>query len=190
MILTYETGARLQEMLDLTVNCILRDGNKVKIILHGKGDKTRSVPLLGQTVHHLDAYLKEFHKQRNRMDYLFYTIHDSKHTKMKQGTVDYFLKKYGGLARQKSKKFPTGLHAHMLRHSIAMAMYKKGIPISYIREFLGHKSIETTTVYSHADEETIAKALESVNDTANGLPTLKKQWKGDEQYLIALCGLD
>ena len=190
MILTYEIGGRLQEILDLTLNCIIRDGSRVKIILHGKGDKTRSVPLLGQTVHHLDAYLKEFHKQGTRADYLFYTIHDSKHTKMKQGTVDYFLKKYGSLAKEKNENFPEGLHTHMLRHSIAMAMYKKGIPISYIRDFLGHSSIETTTVYSYADEETITKALESVNDTVNSLPMPKKGWKGHEQYLIALCGLD
>lgn len=190
MILTYETGGRLQEILDLTLNCIIRDGNRVKIIIHGKGDKTRIVPLLGQTVHHLDAYLKEFHKQGARDDYLFYTIHNSKHSKMKQGTVDYFLKKYGSLAKEKNEDFPGGLHAHMLRHSIAMAMYKKGIPISYIRDFLGHSSIETTTIYSYADDETITKALESVNDTTNRLPTPKKQWKGQEQYLIALCGLD
>jgi integrase len=147
MILTYETGGRLQEILDLTLNCIIRDGNRVKIILHGKGNKTRIVPLLGKTVHHLDAYLKEFHKQGTKTDYLFYTIHDSMHTKMKQGTVNYFLKKYGRLVKKKNEDFPEGLHAHMLRHSIAMAMYKEGIPISYIRDFLGHSSIETTTVY-------------------------------------------
>ena len=190
MILTYETGGRLQEILDLTLNCIIRDGNKVKIILHGKGDKTRNVPLLGQTVNHLDAYLKEFHQIGTKADYLFYTIHDSKHTKMKQGTVDYFLKKYGSLAKEKDEDFPEGLHAHLLRHSIAMSMYKKGIPISYIRDFLGHSSIETTAVYSYADEETITKALELVNDTANSLPAPKKEWKGQEQYLIDLCGLD
>lgn len=190
MILTYEIGGRLQEILDLTLNNIIRDGNRVKIILHGKGNKIRSVPLLGQTVHHLDAYLKEFHMLGTRADYLFYTIHDSKHTKMKQGTVGYFLKKYGNLAKAKNEDFPEGLHAHMLRHSIAMAMYKKGIPISYIRDFLGHSSIETTTLYSYADEETITKSLESVIDTTNSLPRSKKNWKGQEQYLIDLCGLD
>ncbi|CAM3130605.1 tyrosine-type recombinase/integrase [Sporolactobacillus spathodeae] len=190
MILMYETGGRLQEILDPTLNSIIRDESRVKIILHGKGNKTRSVPLLGQTVRHFDAYLKEFHKQRIRTDYLFYTVHDSTHTKMKQGTVDYFLKKYGSLAKERNEKFPSGLHAHMLKHSIAMAMYKKGIPISYIRDFLGHKSIDTTTVYSHADEEMLTKALESVNDVVNSLPAIKKHWKGNEQYLIALCGLD
>ena len=107
---------------------------------------------------------------------------------MRSGTVDYFMKKYGRLAHRENCAFPEGLHAHMLRHSIAMAMYKKGIPISYIRDFLGHSSIETTTIYSHADEETMTRALESV---ANGIATPKlKNWKGKEQYLLEFCGLN
>ncbi len=190
MIIAYETGCRLQEILDLTLNCIIRDGNKVKILIHGKGDKTRSVPLLGKTIDHLDAYLKEFHKQGAKDDYIFYTIHNSSHTKMKQGTVNHFLKKYGRLAKEKNVDFPEAIHAHMLRHSIAMAMYKKGIPISYIRDFLGHSSIETTIVYSYADEETITKALESVDNVVNVSTKPVKKWKGHEQYLIDFCGLD
>jgi hypothetical protein len=72
-----------------------------------------------------------------------------------------------------------------------MAMYKKGIPISYIRDFLGHSSIETTTVYSYSDEETIKIALESVaHEEINGKVAPKqKNWKGKEQYLLQFCGL-
>lgn len=74
---------------------------------------------------------------------------------MKPGTVDYFLKKYGKFAHEADTAFPEGLHAHMFRHSIAMAMHKNGIHISYIRDFLGHSSIETTSVYSYSDDEPI-----------------------------------
>ena len=58
--------------------------------------------------------------------FYFYTIHDSMHTQMKPGTVDHFLKKYARLAYNSDPSFPINLHAHVLRHSIAMAMYKKG----------------------------------------------------------------
>jgi len=109
---------------------------------------------------------------------------------MKPGTVDYFMKKYGKLAHIKDITFPENLHAHMLRHSIAMAMYKKGIPISYIRDFLGHSSIETTTIYSYADEETITKAIESVGNDENTTTQKQKNWKGKEQYLLEFCGLN
>jgi len=70
-------------------------------------------------------------------------------------------------------------------------MYKKGIPISYIRDFLGHKKIETTSIYSYADDETITEILEAVDkiDTHPTVATEQKEWKGKEQYLIDFCGL-
>lgn len=192
LIFTYETGARMQEVLDLQINHIIRSDISVRIRIHGKGNKTRYVPLLGSMVKHLDSYLAEFHRNSSGKDFLFYTIHDSQHTQMKPGTVDYFMKKYGKLAYKVNGAFPEGLHAHMLRHSIAMAMYKKGIPISYIRDFLGHSSIETTAVYSYSDEETITKALESIaHEETNGKVVQKqKNWKGKEQYLLEFCGLN
>lgn len=191
MIFAYETGARIQELLDLRLNCIIRGDISVRVRIHGKGNKTRYVPLLGATVKHLDAYLERFHKGSPLNDLLFYTIHDAQKTQMKAGTVDYFLKKYGKLAHEADIAFPEGLHAHMFRHSIAMAMHKKGIPISYIRDFLGHSSIETTSVYSYSDEETITKALESVNfeGTIGTIVAKQKNWKGKEQYLLEFCGL-
>ncbi len=110
---------------------------------------------------------------------------------MKPGTVDYMMKKHGASAHELDNNFPAGLHCHMFRHSVAMAMLKKGVPISYIRDFLGHSSIETTTVYSHADDEMIAAALASIDhdniiDQSN---LVVKGWKGNEEYLLKYCGL-
>ncbi len=191
MIFAYETGARIQELLDLRLNCIIRGDTSVRVKIHGKGNKTRYVPLLGLTVKHLDAYLASFHKESPLDALLFYTTHNATKTQMKAGTVDYFLKKYGKLAHKTDITFPEGLHAHMFRHSIAMAMHKKGIPISYIRDFLGHSSIDTTSVYSYSDEETITRALEAVDleGTIGETVTKQKNWKGKEQYLLEYCGL-
>jgi len=190
MIFAYETGARLQELLDLQLNSIIRSDASVQIRIHGKGNKVRYVPLIGVSVSHLDAYLDSFHRGSTRDAYLFYTIHDSKKTQMKPGTVDYFLKKYAKLAIESDAAFPVDFHAHMLRHSVAMAMYKKGIPISYIRDFLGHNSIETTSIYSYSDDETITEALEAIDhESSSDVKTPKqKNWKGNEQYLLEYCG--
>jgi len=192
MIFAYETGARLQELLDLQLSSIIRNETGTRIRVHGKGNKIRYIPLLGTTIKHLDAYLTGFHKRKIPDDFLFYTIHNSKKTQMKPGTVDYFLKKYAELANKVDNAFPKDLHAHMFRHSIAMSMHKKGIPISYIRDFLGHSSIETTTIYSYSDDETILKALEAIEhkDSSDKLPAYQKNWKGKEQYLLEYCGLD
>jgi integrase len=115
MIFAYETGARVQEILDLRLSNIIRSDQSVRIRIHGKGNKTRYVPLLGSTVDHLDAYLAEFHKDSNDA-YLFYTTHDAIKTQMNPGTVDYFLKQYGKCAHEADAIFPDQLHAHMFRN--------------------------------------------------------------------------
>ncbi|MCD8299870.1 MAG: tyrosine-type recombinase/integrase, partial [Clostridiales bacterium] len=94
--------------------------------------------------------------------------------------------------------FPEKLHCHVFRHSIGMAMYKAGIPMPYIKDFLGHESIESTMIYAHADAESMANALRIVDQDA--LPVKdedgqviyspEKKWKGREQYLLSFCGLD
>ncbi len=191
LIFTYETGARLDEMINLKLGNIVRFEGYVTIRILGKGSKLRYVPLDPATVAHLDAYLKEFHSDSKNEDYLFFTLHDGKHTQMKPGTVDYMMKKYGSMAHEVDNTIPAELHCHMLRHSIAMAMLKKGIPISYIRDFLGHSSIETTSVYSHADDEMIASALAAIDheQTKYSSEEQAKDWKGKEDYLLRYCGL-
>lgn len=192
MIFIYETGCRLQEALDLKISSIIFCDKIIKIRITGKGGKIRYIPLLGDTIQHLQSYIDEFHSKQNSDDFLFYTIHRNQHTQMQPGTVHYFLKKYCKIACEVNRNFPLNLHAHMLRHSIAMGMYKSGVPISYIKDFLGHSSIETTSIYAYADEETIAGALETVNnDLLKNLPNSvkKKNWKDKEDDLMEYCGL-
>lgn len=180
LILAYETGARMQELLNMKIGDIFHSGTNVKVRILGKGSKIRYVPLMDSTVKHLNAYLAEFHDSSGNDDYLFFTIHDRHKTQMKSETVDYFFKKYGDQLHKLDSDYPANLHAHMLRHSIAMAMYKKGFPISYIKDFLGHNSLMTTSIYSYADEETIAKALELIDHEEFDGRSLRKEkkWKG------------
>jgi len=109
---------------------------------------------------------------------------------MSSGTVDAFLKRYAKKAHEKDEAFPLRLHAHMFRHSIAMSMYKNQIPISYIRDFLGHADLSTTSVYSYADNETIRKALETVQNEIPSSKVKEKKWKGKETELMKYCCLD
>ena len=109
---------------------------------------------------------------------------------MKYGAVDYHLKKYAGQICKRDDTFPGNLHEHMLRHSIAMAMLKHGVPLSYIKDFLGHSQIQTTTIYAHSDDEAIRQALDKVEHPK---PPEKqpegKRWKGKEAELLKYCGL-
>jgi site-specific recombinase XerD len=190
MILLYESGARIEELVNIRINDLI-NGETTLLRLLGKGGKVRFIPLLDTTVAHLDAYLHEFHPNPNNDNYLFYTIHNHAQTKMTSGTIDYLLKKYADTAAESDILFPVNLHAHMLRHSIAMAMYKKGIPLSYIKDFLGHSDISSTSIYAYSDRETIVEALESVeHETARIDSKPGKKWKSQEAELLAYCGLD
>ncbi len=66
-------------------------------------------------------------------------------------------------------------------------MFKAGIPLPYIKDFLGHSSIDSTSIYAHADNETMAAALRSVDQEAlpvkdsegNVVSYPEKKWKGN-----------
>ena len=189
MILAYETGVRMQELLDLTCGCVEKNGGYVTLRVRGKGDKVRIVPLASQAVGHLDAYMAEFHRNSTSQDWLFFTRHGGERTKMSPGTVDHLLKKYAAVIHARDATFPANLHAHMLRHSVATAMYRAGSPLPYIQDFLGHADPSTTMVYAHADACAITSAVEAASQQASvvAIPAEKK-WKGKEQYLLELCG--
>ncbi len=181
----------------MTLGDIIRNGTSVQVRLHGKGDKTRYNPLPAEVIPHLDAYLAEFHPDGNNDDYLFYTIHNGQHTKMTPRTVNSFLAGYAKKLHKTDPSFPVNLHCHVFRHSIGMAMYKAGIPISYIKDFLGHASLDSTSIYAHADNDAMEEALRSVDQEAlpkkDSTGTVKsipeKKWKGKEEYLLRFCGL-
>jgi site-specific recombinase XerD len=76
MILLYDTGARIQEILDLNLKDIHLNDQTPCLYLAGKGDKTRAVPLMDKTVAHLNEYMKLFHPDGSPKNdqYLFYTL--------------------------------------------------------------------------------------------------------------------
>mgnify|MGYP000963038054 FL=1 len=190
MILAYESGTRMQELLDLTCGRVGECGGYVTPGVHGKGGKARIVPLASQAVEHLDAYMAEFHPGPDPEGWLLFTVHGGKRTKMSPGTVDHLPRKYAASTRARDPSFPEGLHAHTLRHSIATAMYRAGSPIPYIQDFLGHADPSTTMVYAHADGGAIASAVEAASrQVATPVTPAEKRWKGREQYLLELCGL-
>ena len=75
----------------------------------------------------------------------------------------------------------------LLRHSKAMSMLKAGIPLIYIRDFLGHVNINTTEVYARADNETKRKYLEQSYDDLN--PQEFPDWSDDKNLMGWLNGL-
>ena len=74
LIFFYDTGARIQEVLNVRI-CDLRLDSTPKVVLHGKGNKVRTVPLMKDTAHHLKHYIAVFHEGESAASsqFLFYT---------------------------------------------------------------------------------------------------------------------
>ena len=157
--LMYDSGARVQEIIDLTVKDFTMGGNPTLTLL-GKGNKVRRVPIMKNTATIVEKYISE-----NKLDFphkseypLFMNPQNNKLTK--EG-VAYILGKYARIAHNVSDKVPSKVNCHMLRHSKAVHLLQAGINLIYIRDFLGHSDIKTTEIYARADSETKRKALEN-----------------------------
>lgn len=154
--LMYDTGCRVQELCDLTVEDLRLGLNPATVRLHGKGQKDRTVYLSKKAVELFSLFKKRFHARSLGTDPFFRGRSGGKLTR--QG-VTHIVKKYGEIVSQGDPNFPASIHCHMLRHSKAMHMLQAGINIVVIRDFLGHEDVSTTMVYARADNRTKEEAI-------------------------------
>lgn len=178
--LMYDTGARVQEMIELTPSTIhLEKPNTIQIT--GKGNKSRIIPLLEKQVCILENYLSEFDllTPQTRSYPLFF---NSRQEKLSRAGITYILLKYVDKARKSNSKLvPEKVSCHSLRCSKAMHLLQAGVNLVYIRDFLGHTSVQTTEVYARADskmkQEAIVKAYIDV------VPKEEPFWEHNEDLL-------
>jgi integrase/recombinase XerD len=187
MILLYDAGVRVQELLDLRVSDLQLHAKNPFITVTGKGSKTRSVPLMDKTVAHLKEYLKRFHgpSEEGAAEPLFYSNRSDAPHKLSTDAVGVMLKHNAERAREKCPEIPQRVHPHLFRHTRSTDLYRAGMPLSYIAEFLGHVNVNTTEIYASADMEMLRNALQKADlESVQEVPL----WK-DEESLRKLCGL-
>jgi site-specific recombinase XerD len=155
----YDTGARVQELADLSVGDVRLD-RPAQIRLLGKGRKMRAVPLMGNTVQ-----LLRRHMQENQLDHpkqfdkpLF---HNARHERLTRSGIRYILHKYVVvMARTKCPSLNRTVSPHTLRHTKGIHLLQSGISLDKIRDFLGHVDAKTTQIYARANLEMKRNALE------------------------------
>lgn len=183
----YDSGARVQELADLTVGDI-RLQKPETIRLTGKGRKTRIVPIMEPTARLFKQYLAE-----NRLDgapqkqYPLFSNRSGK--KLSRAGISYVLKKYVDLIRELHPTLiPDVVSVHSFRHSKAMHMLQAGVPLIYIRDFLGHEEISTTEVYARCDGKMKREAFESAySDTHSAKLPVWQQDVNLMSWLKSLC---
>lgn len=177
--LLYDTGARISEILSLKVRDV-HLSNPAKVILYGKGRKLREVPLLPNTVLHLQQYVTEHSLSvPERLDRTFFVNRQGK--PLTRAGATYILSKYVQMA-----DLDTHVSPHVLRHTKAMHLLEAGINVFYIKDFLGHEDISTTEVYAKASIETQRRALEKHSLV---MPPATPSWVTDTDTLEWLKAL-
>jgi integrase/recombinase XerD len=167
----YNTGARVQEVVDLKVASI-RFFSPSIATLTGKGSKTRIVPLWPGTVTLLEEHLTERGISQEPEASLFVNARGQPLTRF---GVGYILRTR--LAAAHSKRPSLALKRvspHTLRHSTAMHMLQSGVDLTVIQRWLGHVQLSTTHTYVEIDLEMKRKALALCNQPDANADGLRK----------------
>jgi len=177
--LLYDSAARVQEVVDLTVGDISLSPATVR--LKGKGRKTRIIPIVVQTAKLLGSYLKE-HGLSGEEAINLPVFSNRVNQKLTRAGISYILSKYVETAKKyQPKLFQKKVTPHILRHSKAMHLLQANVNLIYIRDFLGHASVTTTERYAKADSEIKRKAIEKAS--SNILPDRKYSQKEKNELL-------
>jgi site-specific recombinase XerD len=180
LALLYNTGARIQEALNLCPQEIrLETPARVRIV--GKGQKERVCPLWPETVALLKALLKR--QPRAKQDRIFVNRYGDP---LGASGVRYKLRNYvKAAAKQTSSLSLKRVSPHLFRHSTACHLLASGVDITVVRDVLGHAHLDTTSHYAQSNLETKRKALEKVA----ARPGKPPRWKRDQDLLAWLDSL-
>lgn len=188
MAILYDSAARVQEIIDLKSKDLRLDKPAVTV-LHGKGQKTRYVPITEKTKNLLKSYLQR--KSQNigvsaGEEYVFVNQRKQQFTRW---GISYIIGKYVERAKLHEGfdvRFP--VTPHVFRHSKSVHLLQSGVNLIYIRDLLGHSDCSTTQIYAKADTETRRKALEAAY--VDILPTNElPDWSDDKNLMDFLISL-
>lgn len=141
LMLFYQTGMRLSEVINLQEQQINFAGHTIKVL--GKGNKERVLPAGEELLSEIKAYIaakNSFFETPNHMILLVNEKGKQLYAKMVYTAV----KKYLSLVTTIEKRSP-----HILRHTFATHLTNNGADLNAVKELLGHSSLAATQVYTH-----------------------------------------
>jgi site-specific recombinase XerD len=171
LLFLYNTGARADEAAQLTIANLdlahVPQRDHSSAIIRGKGNKLRRCPLWSQTVNEIALLIEG----RGPTEHVFLNRYKQPITRFGiYGLVERY-------AKTASKQVPSlklkRVSPHTIRHTTATHLLRAGVDINTIRAWLGHVSINTTSIYAETDLEMKAKALALCEIDAN--PTRRRR---------------
>ena len=177
LLLLYSTGIRVSELIGIRVKDLsLHEPHT--LLVHGKGKKSRYVPLMKDSIPIIQDYLKMMgYQSPEKLDEWLFINHMGRQF-TRQG-VNYIIKKYGAMARESSPDLiPDSLSPHKMRHTAAMELVDSGVDLIYIRDLLGHVSVKTTEIYAQTDAKLKRDAIEAASREI--VPHEDAKWDSDD----------
>lgn len=140
----YGCGLRVSELINLEISKLYFD--ELFIMVHGKGDKERIVPISPQAIREIKDYLPDralLPVKRGEENILFLNRRGHRLTRV---MIFYIIKQLAEAAGIRKEVSP-----HTLRHSFATHLLEGGANLRAIQQMLGHEDISTTEIYLHID---------------------------------------
>lgn len=188
LFLLYYSGARAQELADLTPSAI-RLSEPYIIELFGKGSKKRCVPLDEDVIRLLKSYMREVNldrSEKNKFPLFFNTWGE----KLTTAGLKYIIDKHVKTIRAiYPELFPEKISPHSFRHSRAMHLLQSGVNIVILRDMLGHVSIQTTEIYARVDSKQKRDAILNAYNVVGRIEPEKTSWEKDPKLKSFLKGL-
>ena len=157
-----QTGLRSSELTALRRSDVVL-GTGAHVRCYGKGRKTRCTPLRPDVISVLDSWLRE-----QPPDPESFVFPSSRGGRLSADAMQRLVAKHVSVAVARCPSLAEKkVTPHVLRHSAAMEMLRRGVDRSVIALWLGHESMETTQVYLHADMRLKEQAL--AHATSSGL---------------------
>jgi site-specific recombinase XerD len=163
LLLLYNTGARVSEIVQLKVTDLRLDG-AAQLNLLGKGKKYRSCPLWPETLQALRDYLKQRTPKDPAAQMLFLNANGSPVTRF---GVRYIISQYAAKAQSQCPSLAAKtVTPHTLRHTTAMHLLRAGNDVNMVSYWLGHADINTTHIYLEIDMEMKRRMLQKTQAPA------------------------
>jgi len=158
LALLYGSGLRISEALGLKRKDVPEPGKGDTLIVTGKGNKTRMVPVLAQVLELVAEYVALFPGTLAAEGPLF---RGARGGQLSPRIVQLVMERLRGVLA-----LPDSATPHALRHSFATHLLARGGDLRAIQELLGHASLSTTQIYTAVDAEHLIEVYRSAHPRA------------------------
>jgi len=143
------TGLRISELVHLSIRDVDFEQNLVRVL--GKGGTHRDIPMNAELSLKLGSYRKDQRMKAGPWDRFFATEESGG---LSASYYNHELHKTTDVLG-----WDKNITAHVLRHSFATNLMNCGVHSIVIQKLLGHSSMDTTTIYTHADFTSLTSAI-------------------------------